>query len=72
MEENRIDIDMSVDEKPYIIETRVIKILKYNPNYGDDRICICGHPYHRHFDWMENNYPIGCKYCDCTQFIEKI
>ena len=27
------------EEKPYIIEYEVITHLKYNPNYGDDRIC---------------------------------
>ena len=23
---------------------------KYDPNYGDARICECGHSYYRHFD----------------------
>jgi len=39
--------------KPYIEFTKVK--YKYNPNYGDDRIC----------------YPCGCKYCDCSTFEEE-
>lgn len=35
----------------------------YNPEYGDDRACVCGHPYYRHFDGYENNANVGCKYC---------
>jgi hypothetical protein len=35
----------------------------YDPNFGDDRLCTCGHPYYRHFDTYEDMYPIGCKYC---------
>jgi len=56
-------------ETPYLIEQNPIK--KYNPNYGDDRICNCDHPYYRHFDSYDNNYPCGCKYCGCCEFIEK-
>jgi len=44
---------------------------KYNPNYGDDRICKCGHPYYRHFDTYENMAPVGCKYCSCGKFKEQ-
>lgn len=40
----------------------------YNRDYGDDKICICGHPYYRHFDTYENMRPVGCKYCDCQEF----
>lgn len=43
---------------------------KYNPAYGDDRLCICGHPYYRHFDSYEDNAPVGCKYCSCYTFTE--
>jgi hypothetical protein len=59
------------DEKPYLEETKVIVIRKYNPNYGDDRICECGHSYYRHFDTYEDMYPCGCKYCGCDEFKEK-
>lgn len=59
---------MSNSESPYLITTVTKTIREYNPNYGDDRICICGHPYHRHFDSFENNAPVGCKYCHCFTF----
>lgn len=35
----------------------------YDPNFGDDRLCKCGHPYYRHFDTYEGMSPVGCKYC---------
>jgi hypothetical protein len=38
----------------------------YDPNFGDDRLCTCGHPYYRHFDTYEDMYPVGCKYCHGT------
>lgn len=60
---------MSEKEPPYQIMTIFKKI--YNPNYGDDRICECGHPYYRHFDSWEDMEPIGCKYCPCGTFVEK-
>ena len=40
----------------------------YDPEYGDDRECVCGHPYHRHFDSYENMSDVGCKYCGCRPF----
>jgi hypothetical protein len=50
---------------------------EYDPNYGDNVECKCGHPYYRHFDTYDNMAPIGCKYCshytmslDCTNHIE--
>lgn len=55
-------------DQPYI--TRIIEIQSYNPNFGDERECQCGHPYYRHFDSYENMAPVGCKYCDCFEFIE--
>jgi len=44
----------------------------YDPNFGNDRICKCGHTYDRHFDPYENWAPVGCKYCECWSFEEKI
>lgn len=61
---------MANDEKPYLIE--IVEVLKYNPNYGDDRLCKCGHPYYRHFDSYDDNAAVGCKYCDCYTFEEKV
>lgn len=56
-------------EKPYLKVRKVIKILKYNPKYGDDKICKrCGHFYYRHFDTYEDMDPVGCKYCECHKF----
>jgi len=45
---------------------------KYNPNFGDDKLCECGHPYYRHFDTYEDMDPVGCKYCECFTFDELI
>ena len=42
----------------------------YDPEFGDDRICDCGHAYYRHFDTYENMAPVGCKYCHCCEFRE--
>lgn len=43
----------------------------YDPKFGDDRVCQCGHPYYRHFDSHEDMAPVGCKYCQCERFVEK-
>lgn len=55
--------------EPYIKKHYLVLKEEYNPDYGDDKLCKCGHPYHRHFDWMEDNVPVGCKYCGCYRFI---
>lgn len=53
--------------KETVIE--VIGVLKeYNPDFGDDRLCECGHTYYRHFDSYEGMAPVGCKYCGCREF----
>jgi hypothetical protein len=56
--------------KPYIEESVTTIIRKYNPEYGDDRICQCGHSYYRHFDSYDEMANIGCKYCYCRDFQE--
>lgn len=61
----------NIDDRPYIEEKVVTVIKKYNPNYGDDKICTCGHEYCRHFDSYDNMEPIGCKYCFCDTFTPK-
>ena len=43
----------------------------YDKNFGDDKVCECGHPYYRHFDSYDDMEPVGCKYCDCDVFREK-
>lgn len=59
-------------QQPYLLEIVTTEKRSYNPNYGDQRTCECGHPYYRHFDSYEEMNPIGCKYCDCYIFVEKI
>jgi len=66
-----IDEDESSDEQPYLEEVIVKRIKKYNPKYGDERICKCSHSYYRHFDSYEEMYPCGCKYCQCYDFQER-
>lgn len=55
-------------EQPYIITKKRVVIVEerlYNPKYGDDRLCRCGHTYERHFNTGEDMDACGCKYCDC-------
>ena len=62
---------ISGKDSPYLdYEYKVVQRC-YNPNYGDDRMCVCGHPYFRHFDTYEDMSATGCKFCDCTEFVEK-
>lgn len=61
-----------VTEQPYIFNVVTDRQRAYNPNYGDDRECTCGHAYYRHFDSYDDNYPCGCKYCPCDEFKEKV
>ena len=42
--------------------------LTYDPKFGDQRLCLCGHEYGRHFDSYDNNDSVGCKYCGCSTF----
>jgi hypothetical protein len=55
---------------PYKKGINVYPTLKYNHDFGDDKICKCGHPYHRHFDSYEQMRAVGCKYCQCYTFEE--
>lgn len=59
-----------VEQKPYL--EKILIELEYNPLYGDQRICQCGHMYYRHFDSYERMSNVGCKYCKCRYFREKI
>jgi hypothetical protein len=61
-----------MEQKPYLIEE--IKVINrlYNPNYGDNRICTCGHVYYRHFDSYDDMSDVGCKYCSCDTFEEAV
>lgn len=43
----------------------------YDPAW-ENKVCECGHPYHRHFDsYSSDNEIYGCKYCPCYEFKEK-
>lgn len=58
-------------EAPYLI-TKITVVgyrKQYNPNYGDNKLCKCGHTYYRHFDSWEGMMPVGCKYCGCDEFV---
>lgn len=58
----------SKKDSPYIEE--VVTIKRYNPNFGDNRKCKCGHSYIRHFDLYDcDDEFIGCKYCGCEDFV---
>ncbi len=57
-------------KEPYITKEIVTIVREYNPDYGDDEVCRCGHAYYRHFDTYEDMYPCGCKYCQCFTFTE--
>jgi hypothetical protein len=57
------------NDSPYLISYDVERVKTYNPNFGDDQLCKCGHQYHRHFDTYEDMYPSDCKYCCCREFV---
>lgn len=40
----------------------------YDPTFGDDKLCECGHEYYRHFDTHDDMANVGCKYCVCYTF----
>lgn len=41
----------------------------YDRNFGDEATCKCGHPYCKHFDTYDDMAPVGCKYCECEEFV---
>jgi len=61
----------STDEPAYLLTHKMGYEIKYNPKYGNDRVCECGDPYYRHFDTYDDMYPCGCKYCGCGTFKEE-
>ncbi len=70
---NYLNSECDGEEKPYLLETvrRTFVNKKYNPNYGDNRKCKCGHSYYRHFDSWADMRNVGCKYCGCDEFVEQ-
>lgn len=65
------DSTIVIIEPPYLETIYIKKKVKYNPKYGDDKVCKCGHPYYRHFDTYEQMETVGCKYCECFYFEEQ-
>ena len=61
------------EDDPYVVKEIKIRARFYNPRYGDGRLCNCGHTYARHFDFYEDEefQNCGCKYCSCSEFVEK-
>lgn len=57
---------------PYLEYIMLQPTKMYNPDYGDTRMCKCGHHYYRHFDTYEDMNPCGCKYCRCRNFVEQV
>ena len=47
---------------PYVGEEDQIAE-QYDENFGDNKECLCGHPYYRHFDTHDRMSAVGCKYC---------
>lgn len=64
---------VSGTDGPYMVYSihRILTAYAWNPNYNQDAVCECGHPYYRHFDTYEEMYPVGCKYCECSNFVLK-
>lgn len=58
-------------QAPYLTKTVVTEERMYNPEYGDEHLCVCGHTYYRHFDTYEDMEAVGCKYCECYTFTER-
>lgn len=57
---------------PYLLGENIEIEMLYNPEYGDNRTCKCGHSYERHFDPFEDWEAVGCKYCQCYRFEENV
>ena len=56
---------------PYLIKAEVVYTKYYNPDYGDNQLCKCGHAYVQHFQdglpipWCEDTL------CFCKEFETK-
>lgn len=42
----------------------------YDKEFGDLRVCICGHTYIAHFDKEPPHVEVGCAHCCCGEFKE--
>lgn len=57
----------SKKEPPYLDRVVVEKV--WNPRYDQEAKCKCDHPYERHFDSYDDMRNVGCKYCECADFV---
>lgn len=55
---------------PYLRKETVVVSHEFNPKFGDEKLCQCGHEYYRHFDSSDHMSDVGCKYCPCDTFEE--
>lgn len=69
IESDGVVIQESHKDSPYLEKIYTVVERFYNPDYGDDRVCKCGHRYIEHF-LIEDHYPWGCCYCSCLRFEE--
>lgn len=60
-----------MSDNPYLEELFMYTTKKYNPNYGDDRMCVCGHRYIKHFEIYDRPVPRPCRNCECPEFVEQ-
>lgn len=44
------------------------EVLVYDPELADVP-CRCGHAHYRHFDSYDDMRPVGCKYCECQEWV---
>lgn len=55
-------------DKAYITQYYLGTKQVYNPEYGDNRTCVCGHKYIDHFSNERAGSVIGCRECSCSSF----
>lgn len=61
-----LDVSWYHEKLRFLIKNTVTTVSdRYDENFGNDRLCTCGHPYYRHFDTYDDMRPVGCKYCYC-------
>lgn len=60
----------NVKDEPYIPTIVIAKCKRYNPTYGNERICICGAKYYEHFDEEGFGIPQPIKHNGCSQFVK--
>lgn len=65
---NEVEHALNYEEPPYLEEEVIQVVRSFNPRYDQEAKCKCGHQYYRHFDWSDDDDPVGCKYCGCDTF----